>query len=385
MASLVTDQKEAAVWLAEISPTDPQTHFSSAVLHEKTFEPGDIQIALEEFENAASLSPYNYLIWIELGSARARAGDEVAAEAAFRRARDLAPSYARVHWALGNLLLRLGRDDEAYPELRKAVEGDPAFAGPAAAVALQMADGDSRIVQARFENLPHANLALISLLAGQKKYDEAAAVWSSATFPTADEKVSAALKGLARAFFDGKRFALAVGVAARQNTDGDIPVVERVTNSGFESPVKTDSAGAFDWRVAPTNYPQIGVTDTQKRSGRYGLITLFNNPDPKNFKGFSQTVAVRPGRTYELSVPYRADIKSKAPFHWEIVSAADSKRLAISDPLMISTDWAVLNTSFTVPADTDGVEIRFVRGDCIAGACAASGSFWFDDISITPK
>src|SRR5262245_6903023 len=101
-AALGAEEKDVARRLSEVSPGDPQTHFSSAVQHEKTFEPGDLEIALTEYEKAAALSPYNYLIWLELGSARGRAGEESAAETALLRARELAPNYARVHWALGN-------------------------------------------------------------------------------------------------------------------------------------------------------------------------------------------------------------------------------------------------------------------------------------------
>ena len=382
--ALSAEDKELAASLAQLSPGDPQTHFASAVQHEETFEPGDLSIALAEYEKAAAISPYNYLIWLELGAARVRAGETAAAEAAFRRALELAPSYARAHWALGNLLLRNGNNDEAYSEIRKAIERDPSFAAPAATLALQM-DGDSMAVRSRFENLPHAIAALASLLAGQKKFDEAAAVLNSIAVTPGDEMMLAAVQGLKRAFFEGKRFRLAAEIAAKQGAAEKAPYVEQVSNSGFELPVKTDGAGEFDWRVAQSNYPQIGVTDAHKRSGRYSLITLFNNADPRTFRGFSQVVAVQPGRMYELSVPYRADLKSKAPFHWEIVSAADSKRLALSEPLAPSTDWTTLTTSFTVPADADGIEIRFVRGDCIASACAATGSFWFDDISLAAK
>jgi hypothetical protein len=53
--------------------------------------------------------------------------------------------------------------------------------------------------------------------------------------------------------------------------------------------------------------------------------------------------------------------------------------------MLLSSDWTSLSTNFTVLGDTDGVEIRFVRGDCVAAACAAAGSFWFDDISISAK
>ena len=380
--SLATGEKEVAALFAQLSPGDPQTHFGSAAQHEESFEPGDVSTALTEYEKAAALSPYNYFIWLKLGSARGRSGETVAAEAAFRRALELAPSYARARWALGNLLLRMGDDKEAYSEIRKAIELDPTFAAPAAAIALQMTDGDSKAVTARFENLPHANAALALLLANQKKFDEAATVWNSVSVTPGDDRLSETTQGLKRAFFDAKRFRDAAAIAAQQSSGAGAPAVGRVTNQDFESPVKTEGAGEFDWRVLHPNYPQIGVTDGQKLSGRFSLITIFNNSDPKNFRGFSQIVAVQPGRTYELSVPYRADVKSKAPFHWEVVSAVDSKRLALSEPMAPSTEWTRLNTIFTVPASVDGIEIRFVRGDCIAAACAASGSFWFDDISL---
>ena len=385
-ASLAADQKELGQLLAELSPSDPQTHFASAILHEKTFEPDDLTMALAEYEKAAAISPYNYLVWLELGSALGRAGETTAAEAALRRARDLAPNYARVHWALGNLLLRqAGSDEEAYSELRLAIEGDPAFAAPAAAIALQMADGDSKAVQWRFHDLPHAGAALAVLLARQKRWEEAAQIWNTVRMGTDDKRLSEAADTLKNSFFQSGRFRNAAEMAAAKSPGEDAPALEEVTNSGFERPVKTEGAGEFDWRVAQGNYPQIGVTDGQKRSGRFSLITVFNNSDPKNFRGFSQVVAVEPGRTYELSVPYRADIKAKVPFHWEIVSAGDSKRIALSEAMIPSNEWTVLTTSFTVPTDKDGVEIRFVRGDCVAAACAALGSFWFDDISIAAK
>jgi len=382
-AALGASQKEVAQGIVELSPSDPQTHFTTAVQHEKTFEIGDLNIALAEYEKAAALSPYSYQFWIELGSARARAGEETAAEAAFRRARELAPNYSRVHWALGNLLLRKGSDEEAYSEIRAAVEGDRTYALPAATIALQMADGNWEAVRTRFRGLPHAEAALASLLAGQKKFDEAADVWSNVRFDSADEKMLDVARLLKLGFYEGKHFRMAAGVAA-QMPGANGPVVGSITNSGFELPVKTEGAGEFDWRVSPMSHPQIAVTEGQKRSGRYSLISLFN-PADKDFRGFSQVVAVQPGTTYELKVPYRSDIKSKVSYYWEIVSAGDSKRLALSSPLLPSTDWTDLSTTFSVPAETDGIEIRFVRGDCIASGCATSGSFWFDDISLSAK
>jgi hypothetical protein len=158
-----------------------------------------------------------------------------------------------------------------------------------------------------------------------------------------------------------------------------------ITNGGFEAPVKTDGADVFEWKVSRGTYPQVGVTDSQKLSGNYSLLVLLTSQEAKDFKGPAQTIAVRPGVSYELVTHYRSDAKSAATFHWEVVSAADGRRLAISPPLDASPQWNTSSTPFAVPQDAEGVEIRFVRGECVGTKCAATGSFWFDDISLNRK
>ena len=374
------DNKEVGALLAELSPGDPQTHFASAVLHEKTFEPADLQTALREYEAAAALSPHNYLSWLELGTALDRAGEKERAETALRRAHALAPNYPRVAWALGNFLLRDGRNDEAYAELRKAVAGDASFAAAVATVALQMSDGDAQLVRSRLENSYRVNASLALLLAQQKRFDEAAELWK--TVPVEDEKTSETAKTLRQLFLEEKKFRAAIAI----NSGNGIPIsLETITNPGFESVVKIEGADAFDWRVPATNCPQFVITDAQKRSGKYSLIAVFNIAEPCDFRSITQLVAVRPARAYTLNAAYRADLKAKAAFQLEIVSAADGKRLAVSTPLEHSTGWAELSINFSVPQETDGIEIRLIRGECVGLACSATGNLWFDDLSLVAK
>src|SRR5215203_6481429 len=135
--------KEIAEFSVGLAPNDPQTHFASAVLHEKTFVPGDLPKSLAEFEQATALSPYDFRHWFELGRARERSGDTEDAEKAFRRALELAPNYSQVQWGLGNFLLRQGKEAEAFTQIRKAAESDKTFASPAIASAWQLFQGDT--------------------------------------------------------------------------------------------------------------------------------------------------------------------------------------------------------------------------------------------------
>ena len=145
----------------------------------------------------------------------------------------------------------------------------------------------------------------------------------------------------------------------------------------------TESDNPFDWKITRSTYPQVAITDSQKQAGKYSLIVVLNGNDYKDFRGFSQLVAVRPLSNYEFKVSYRSDTSSKAQFMWEVVTATDARRLTISPAIQPSSSWSTVSASFSVPSGVEGVELRFVRSDCIASACAATGSIWFDEFSLT--
>src|SRR5689334_19324559 len=56
---------DVAGFLAQTSPSDPQTHFSHAVLLERSFVPADEQEALREYRRAVALAPENYQLWLQ--------------------------------------------------------------------------------------------------------------------------------------------------------------------------------------------------------------------------------------------------------------------------------------------------------------------------------
>jgi tetratricopeptide (TPR) repeat protein len=375
--------KEAGDLLAELSPSDPQTHFAAGSLHEKDLETGDLETAVREYEIAAALAPNNYLLWLRVAAARGRAGDTEGVEKALAQAQKLAPNYSRVQWAVGNYLLREGRDDEAYSQLRNAVAGDPLLASLAAATALQMAEGDAAAVSARFENSQPINAALAMQLVGQKRFDEAVEIWNR-NEPQDDEKYREAAKQFRAALISNKKFAAAINLkGAREGSPG--MQFEKISNPGFEQPVKASDADVFEWKVAQGVYPQVGVTDSQKLSGAFSLIVLLSGPEPKEFRGPSQLIAVRPGAAYDLVFSYKTDTRSAASYFWEVISGNDGQRITISQALVPTPNWTSVSVPMKVPPDTDAVEIRFVRGECTGSNCAGSGNFWFDDFVMNRK
>lgn len=376
---------EVAEQAVSVSPGDPQTHYAMAVLLDDSFDPGDFDKALGHYETAASLSQYNYWYWLELGRAYERRGDPAKAETALRYALSLAPNYATAQWSLGNALLRQGKTEEAFALIRTAVAGDPKYTETAATLAWQLSGGDINAVRSSIGDSVRLNAALAALLAKEKRFDESAAVWSA--IPAAERRDS--LKEAGAALFsqmlEAKRFRAAVQIASEiSEGENERTAIGRINNGGFENAVKPTGAQIFDWQLGAGQNPQIVLTNGQKRSGSNSLVLVYNAGDRSgNVRGFSQTVAVEPGKTYTLRFAYRSELKTAANFKFVISNAADSSPIAASDPISASSDWAAAEVRFTVPMNTDGVVIEFKKDSCPQTVCTVSGSLWIDDVSLS--
>lgn len=376
-----TTDADGAIFLTELAPDDPQIHYLTAALFERRFDPGDAERSLREYETATGLSPSNYLLWLDTGRSRERNGDPVRAEAALRKALELAPNYARVQWALGNNLLRQGRTEDAFAEIKKAVNGDPAtYAGPAIVAARQFLGDDPVTIQRMIDGPVEFQASLTSMLVSEKRFDEAMSMWSS--FPVEEKRTRMRDTGnlLVTHLLEVKKFREAAALIA-ELADGDPPQVGQIRNGGFESGVKPVEAGTFEWNISPGLQPQIVLSSGQKHSGNNSLLIIFNTKDGKDDRSVSQLVAVEPNRAYELEMFIRADLKTAALFKWEVVDAVDGHRLAISDAFTNGSDWSPVRLRFRTAANVDGIITRLVRENC-GLVCAVNGSIGIDDVSL---
>src|SRR4051794_15242934 len=111
-ATIVAD---AAIGLA---PSDP---YASA-LRADIFDPNsaDTRSAVVIAQDTVRLSPFDHRWHLALARALSSDGQIERAEAEFKRAIELAPSYADCRWYYGNFLLRAGRRDDAVAEFKLA-------------------------------------------------------------------------------------------------------------------------------------------------------------------------------------------------------------------------------------------------------------------------
>lgn len=384
--SVQTEYKEIAEIAAALAPSDPQPHFSSGALLEKTFLPDDVPKSLAEYEKATALSPHNYLFWLALGKARERAGEPDAAEKALRRAAELAPNYAHVRWTLGNILVRQGKTDEGFAEIRRAAETDVNFPAPAAATAWQIFGGDIDRIKKALGDSAQTSAALAVFLGQQKRFDEALAVWNALP---AEAKTTAFRQNgeqLYNQMIADKKYRFAARLYPQIFPNAaESFALGRIDNGGFERDVKMREASPFEWQIGEGNQPQIILDNQQKRGGERSLLLVYNSPDGKNSRGVSQTVAVEPGKKYRFSAFYKADLKTTATVRWEIADAADGKVLAATGAVAEKADWTNLSTGFSTNAAAEAVVIRLARGDCKSAICPISGKIWFDDFEIAAE
>ena len=110
-----------------LAPGDPLPTWLVAGTEKDVFTPEKIESSLQQYEETVRLAPNDYRWWVELGRAREQSATPESAEAAYKRAIEIAPNYTYPHWQLGNFYLRQNRSDEAFTELKKAAQNNLRF------------------------------------------------------------------------------------------------------------------------------------------------------------------------------------------------------------------------------------------------------------------
>lgn len=376
------DSTEVANLALSFAPSDPQSHYTSAVLRERVFQPEDLAAAVAEYEQAAALSPNDYRTWLALGRARERDnGDSAGAELALRKALELAPNYSEVKWFLGNVLLRRGKTDEAFSLIRQAAESDARYVNPAVSTAWQIFGGDLQQMKNYLGTSAAVSAVLVSRLAREKQFDEAVKIWNSV--PPEDRRTIYAENSgvLYSQLLENKKYRDAVQVLSQLDLAGNFKVGE-ISNGDFEKDIKTTNANIFEWQVQDGGQPQIGIDNAQKHNGERSLVVVFNSATGHAFRDIGQTVAVEPGEKYNLQLFYKSDLKTSATLRWEIVDLTDGRVLATTPAIAASTDWTNLNAEFIASEKTEAIVIRLARETCKSTLCPISGRVWFDDLKL---
>jgi len=104
--------------------SEADEHFRLGV---EAFKAGDFDKAIEELEAATRLDHNNYKAFNYLGAAYAAKGRFNTAIGAFKRAEEIAPAVASVHYNIAQAYEATGITNEAEYEYERAIEIDPNY------------------------------------------------------------------------------------------------------------------------------------------------------------------------------------------------------------------------------------------------------------------
>ena len=367
------------------APSDPLTHWRLGAVAQRQLLPDQLPQVVEEYEQAASLSPNDYRFWMSLGTALEQVGDVERGEKALRRATELAPSYSYPRWYLGNLLLRSGRYDQAFAELRRAADADPELRSQLlnSAWAIYNKNLDSFVDAGGNSASARAELAVY--LVGRQRFEDGILLWQRLN---EDEKRTNRARGhaIVGALVNVKRFHQAAEVANDLVPSSAYRTGEgQLVDGGFEGDLIPQSGSVFGWQVKSVQQAQVGIDPSRGHNGTRSLRIVFQVPSRLDSISVSQLVPVRPDTEYDFECYVKTqDLQSASTPQVEIADAAEGKTLVGSDQASTrTTDWQRIALSFKTDAKTEAVTVKIVRNSCGEDpVCPIFGTVWYDDFNL---
>jgi tetratricopeptide (TPR) repeat protein len=365
----VTESIPAADGAVRFGPSDPETQRArAAVLNRlKMFTE-----SAQSFENAASLRSRDDRLWIELANVREEAGDSEGALAALNEAVRWAPYYAHPRWQRGNVLLRMGRTEDAFADLRQAAKANRRYLPNLIDLAWGISRGDVKTTAAVAGITDDAErYLLIRFLATKGKsaevFDQMALLNSSLT-PDQNQE-------LVRLLVAAKSFRTAFEIAGSS--------AKGFLNSGFEDPMFVNDTG-IGWMISAEKGNRLAIDAGEKFEGTKSLqIVLDGNWTPGTPLS-SQTLIVEPEKTYRFSFAVKTkELVTGGPPVMTVSDATSNQLLAKSENLpTASSSWITISFDFTTLASSEAVAVRLQRNNCEPAPCPIFGTLWLDQFHI---
>jgi Tetratricopeptide repeat len=384
--NFVGDERDLDVgrFATTLSPNDPLTHWRVGLMWEKGQPVSGLGQAIPEYERAVSLSPNDYRFWIALGIAHERAGDPAKGEHAMRQAISLAPSYAIPRWYLGNLLVRNGKYDEAFDELRRASEANAELIPQMYNLIWGVYGADYDSISRALNNRADARGNFSFYLLSRGKFDEGLHVWSGLT-PAEKSDYKSIGDALVSTLIKNNRFYDAMNV---WNDVAPHPssraIIDRIVDGSFEDVNNAGPEMAFNWQVKSRQI-QIDIDPNNGHSGRRSMRILFQVRSRLEPVIATNLIPISPDTHYDLEFYVKSQkLQSGATPFIQVMSAADNVALAQSPQAPNGDkDWVHVSVPFKTPPKIEAVVVQIARGSCAdTEVCPIFGTLWYDDFSL---
>lgn len=374
--ALATRNLAAANTAVGLSPGNPRAHVILGALLEAN---DDRVAAIPHYQTAVNLRPQDYVLWMQLARGQELEGDSEAAINSGRIAVSLAPFYAQPHWQLGNILVRAGRADEGFNELRLAETSNPTLLAGIIDLAWQLSAGNvDYVLQATQPRAPDAYEALAAYFIKQGRTDAATKMFAAAGSSSTEPERRAYIGEL----ISLKKFPEAHSlwiIAHPPDPDGPLMLA-----GGFEEETDLDEPG-FGWRANNrTASVKLSLDNSNPQEGRSSLRVDFNGESNASSPVISQLVLLEPKIHYQLLLAFRTEnLVSGGLPTIVIVDPSDNKVLGQTAPLPQTTEgWRNTTIDFTTGESTSAIQIALQRQPCPAPQCPIFGKLWLDNFFL---
>jgi tetratricopeptide (TPR) repeat protein len=371
-------QASVADTAVQFSPNDAQNHLIYGGVFQAN---GDFSSAVAQYSRAVSLRPDDYVLWLNLSHARELTGDKEGALSAAASAVALAPHYTKPHWQLGNLLIRDGRIEDGFSELRLATAHDPVLQPAIIDLAWQVFGGNvPAVLKVTDPRSPQTHKALADYFRRRGRTAEAIAMFEAAA-AGGGKTLEPDRRGFLAELLDAKKFneAFSLWTIAHPRGSGGSPLFD----PGFEQESDLDEPG-FGWRGGKqVDEIHLSLDPAEAGSGRFSLQVAFNGRSDAAQPVVSQFVVAAPRTAYQLRFAARTlEIVSGGLPGIVVVDAGSGQVLGQSGPLpQTSAGWHDYRFDFTTTENTEAIQIRLQRGAC-GGSCPIFGRLWLDRFEL---
>ena len=365
----------------ELSPADPETYYARAMVFKSTGEPVR---AVRDLMHAIQLRPGDYFLWLEVGKLRDQIDDESGALKDFQESVRLAPFYAQPHWQLGNLLLRMGRYDQAFPELRLAAASDPKLMPALIDIAWMTYGGDALAVKSAIQPAtPDEELALARFFAGHGRANEALRIFGATTVRSPEQRSALLAVLLEASEYEAAYEIWASGKAVSQTAPpagiGPLP------DGGFESDIEWHEPG-FGWQegLGNANVKISSDREVSREGNRSLRLDWAGDSDPSKAV-LTNLAVVEPDRHYRLHFIARTEnlVSGSLPLVAVREAGINGAELVQSPPLERGTnEWREYSVDFVTLKPTRAVVIALRRENCNGAPCPIFGRTWFDSVRL---
>ena len=387
--NLITDQRQLATaeMAVRMAPSDPLSHWRLGNLIQTQLHSDQISRVVAEYEQAVSLAPHDYRLWMDLGAALEQAGEPEKAEKALRTAVQLAPAYADPRWHLGNLLLRTGRYDEAFAELQHASEANDKLQPQLFNLAWQVNKDDFESLKKSIGSSPGARAQFSQYLVARGRFDEGLRLWDELS-PEEKKLNRSAADSIVSSLTAAKRYhqaAEVLGTVTSQKSFG--AQLDQFSDPGFEAGVVNDNV--FGWQAPSSSEVHTSIDNSEQHSGDRSLRLVFQVRNKLEAINVSQLVPVSANTQYDLEWYYKTQKLVSAATPITVISdAADDAVFATSESIPNGdNDWQRLAVSFKTGPKTEAVRLRINRARCEEDSpvCPIYGTVWYDDFNLKAR